>query len=345
MKAAVARTPGPLAGSVSVLTVDGPGPPRPGEVRIRMTATTVNPSDAVTVSGAYPSRTVFPFVPGFEGVGVVEDDRGAAHSGSSLEGRRVLPLGGPGCWQQLRNVGRDWCVPVPDDLDDATACFSYINPLTASLMVDRFCTRPAAGRAPGTPPTVVVTAAGSAIAGHLAELLTELPLTHPGLAPVRPVGLVRRAAGHSPPVADPSRWSRIVGTAVPGWRTRLRSAVGPDGADIVLDCVGGSLGSDLTDILAPGGVLVLYGLLSGRPLPPACFDGRRGTRVEMFRLRDTVHSLPRSQLAPLFGPVFALQRRGLLRTAVATRVGLSRLTEALDAGTTGPGKLLIDPWS
>ncbi|WP_234021248.1 alcohol dehydrogenase catalytic domain-containing protein [Streptomyces sp. Tu 6176] len=37
-----------------------------------MVASTVNPSDAVTVSGAYGSRTTFPLVPAFEGVGVIE---------------------------------------------------------------------------------------------------------------------------------------------------------------------------------------------------------------------------------------------------------------------------------
>ncbi|WP_212128428.1 hypothetical protein [Brevibacterium sp. SMBL_HHYL_HB1] len=51
-----------------------------------MTASTVNPSDAVTVSGAYASRTEFPFVPGFEGVGVP----------ANAIGERVLPIGSAG---------------------------------------------------------------------------------------------------------------------------------------------------------------------------------------------------------------------------------------------------------
>jgi NADPH:quinone reductase-like Zn-dependent oxidoreductase len=342
MRAAVADRPGPLAEVVTVRTVPDPGPPGPTELTVRMTATTANPSDAVTVSGAYPSRTSFPLVPGFEGVGVVEDAGPDVPAGvRDLVGRRVLPLGGPGCWQQRRTVEYSWCVPVPADLDDRTACFSYINPLTASLMLSRYCrdTR-----------SVLVTAATSAIAGHLAELLTELH----GL---RPVGLVRGTPGHT--VADPDRWSRVISTADPDWPARLRAAV-PDGPDVILDCIGGPLGNDLVDALAPGGTLVLYGLLSGEPLPHQCFDRRRGTRVEMFRLRDTVHTLPRRDLPELFTPVFGLQRRGLLHTPVAARTGLDGLPGLLGSGVgagagagvgagagagSGAGKILVDPWA
>lgn len=327
MRAAVADRPGPLHEVVTVRTVPEPGPPTPTELTVRMTTTTANPSDAVTVSGAYPSRTSFPLVPGFEGIGVVEDvGRDVPGIAHDLVGRRVLPLGGPGGWQQRRTLDYSWCVPVPDDLDDRTACFSYINPLTASLMVTRYC-RGAR--------TVAVTAATSAIAGHLAELLTEQ-------FSLRPVGLVRGTPGST--VADPDRWSQVISTADPDWRSRLH-AYGPD---VILDCVGGPLGNDLVDALAPGGTLVLYGLLSGTPLSVDCFDGRGGSRVEMFRLRDTVHSVPRRDLPGLFTPVFDLQRRGLLHTPVSATTGLDGLPGLLGAGVgvgSGRGKILIDPWA
>lgn len=325
MRAAVAQSPGPLD-EVVVQDVPAPGPPGAGEVLVRMTATTVNPSDAVTVSGAYPSRTTFPFVPGFEGIGKVEQVGGGVDGTAFAPGQRVLPLGGSGCWQQLHTVDADWCVPVPDDLPDDVACFSYINPLTAAMMVRRYCTGAR---------TVVVTAASSSIAAHLAELLTEL-------TPVRPVGLVRGA----PVVADPSRWRGVVSTAQDDWRAQLRAAVGSDGADVVLDCIGGSPGLDLMEVLAPEGTLVLYGLLSGEPLHAECFSRSDGRTVDMFRLRDTIHSvLPRDEsLADLFRPVFDLQRRGLLCTEVSRRVGLSELPEVLAGGEEhSHGKLLIDP--
>jgi len=68
--AVVAERPGPLTDVLRLHTAPPVDDPLgEGEVLVRMLASTVNPSDAVTVSGAYGSRTVFPFVPGFEGVG------------------------------------------------------------------------------------------------------------------------------------------------------------------------------------------------------------------------------------------------------------------------------------
>lgn len=95
MTAAVAVRAGAAAEVVELERRERPRP-GPGEVVVRMTAATVNPSDLLTIAGVYPSRTVFPFVPGFEGVGVVA----ATGVGvpENLAGRRVLPIGsaGPG---------------------------------------------------------------------------------------------------------------------------------------------------------------------------------------------------------------------------------------------------------
>lgn len=329
MKAVIADRPGEPREVLTVRWLPEPAGAGAPELLIRMTASTCNPSDVVTVSGAYMSRTTYPFVPGFEGVGVVESAGSDVPAPHNLVGRRVLPLGGPGCWQQLRSIDHTWCVPVPDELDDVTACFSYINPLTASFMVSRYC-RGAR--------SVVVTAAASAIGGHLAELLTEI-------CGVRPIGLVRTAKGRA--AADPDRWAGVVTTDDPDWAGHVRKLTPHGrGPDVILDCIGGRIGDDFVDLLTPGGTLVLYGLLSGIPLPAGCFDGRRGTSVEFFRLRDVVHSHPRDGLCALFAPIFSLQQRGLLLTPVSARAGLDQFLTMLAGGTSesGPGKVLIDPW-
>lgn len=320
MIGAVATTPGPAADVVRITDLAEPPPPGPGEVRVRLAASTVNPSDLVTVSGAYGSRTAFPFVPGFEGVGVVT----AAGPGvrGEMVGRRVLPIGSAGNWQQARNLSADWCVAVPDDIADRDACFAYINPLTAVAMVDRHIT--AGTRA------VVVDAAGSTIAGHLAELLR--------LRGIAPVGLVRGSGTGA--VADPSRWAAVLNAEDPDAPARLREALGGPTADVVFDCVGGPGGAHLTEVLRPGGVLVHYGLLSGVPLPAACFSGDRGTRVEMFRLRDLVHS-GRTPLADLFRPVFGHLRQGRLRTRLGGRHRLGDLEAVLGSPGRGGAKPLI----
>ena len=161
MLAAIAETPGPID-TVVICDVPEPGELRAGEVVVRMLVSTFNPSDAVTVSGAYASRTAFPLVPGFEGVGII--DRIGPGVPTSALGQRVLPIGSPGAWQEYKRIDHSWCIPVPDDIPTDVACFAYINPLTASLMVERFC---------HGAQSALVDAATTTIAGHLKTLLEQ----------------------------------------------------------------------------------------------------------------------------------------------------------------------------
>src|SRR5262245_16545274 len=77
-----------------------PPSPGPGQVRVRMLASPVNPSDLLFIRGQYGQAPKLPATPGFEGVGIVEE------SGGGLLGRRVLRrrvavLGGAsGNWQE-----------------------------------------------------------------------------------------------------------------------------------------------------------------------------------------------------------------------------------------------------
>ena len=161
MLAAIAETPGPID-TIVIRDIPEPEELRAGEVVVRMLVSTFNPSDAVTVSGAYASRTAFPLIPGFEGVGII-DRIGPGVPGSVL-GQRVLLIGSPGAWQQYKRIDHSWCIPVPDDIPTDVACFAYINPLTASLMVERFC---------DGIQSALVDAATTTIAGHLKTLLEQ----------------------------------------------------------------------------------------------------------------------------------------------------------------------------
>src|SRR5262245_45271060 len=76
---------------------DAPDPAvGPGEVRIRMLASPVNPSDLMTVRGVYGRRPSLPFIPGYEGVGIVEEANGLLAWFRGLKGSRVAVLNGTG---------------------------------------------------------------------------------------------------------------------------------------------------------------------------------------------------------------------------------------------------------
>ena len=129
MLAAIAEIPGPID-TVVIRDVPEPEELRAWEVVVRMLVSTFNPSDAVTVSGAYASRTTFPLVPGFEGVGII--DRIGPGVPTSALGQRVLPIGSPCAWQEYKRIDHSWCIPVPDDIPTDVALPTLIPSLHRS---------------------------------------------------------------------------------------------------------------------------------------------------------------------------------------------------------------------
>lgn len=326
----VVRTFGP---AVDVVATEAYDPPRPGpgEVSVRMLLASVNPSDLVTISGAYASRTALPFVPGFEGVGVVEATGAGVRELAA--GQRVLPLGTAGAWQQVKVAEARWCLPVLPDLTDEQAATSYINPLTALLMSRQYVLPSGGEGAAG----VVVNAAASAI-GRMAIRM----LNRDG---VEPVALVRHPQGREQLTG--LRTAAVLCTSDAGVREALpavvREAAGGCPPAVVLDAVGGSEGGDLARALAPGGTLVHYGLLSGRPLPQALATERPDVRVVLFRLRDWVHTADRARLTDALTEAQHLVADGTAATPVAHVLPLGDVREALrrEAVPGRTGKVLL----
>src|SRR5258707_228300 len=77
--------------------------PGRNEVRVRMLASPINPSDLLVVRGQYGRLPTLPATPGFEGAGVLEAVGGGllARLRGLAPGRRVAVLNGAGGnWQQ-----------------------------------------------------------------------------------------------------------------------------------------------------------------------------------------------------------------------------------------------------
>lgn len=296
--------------------------PGPNEVRVRMRCSTVNPSDLVTIMGAYASRTPLPFVPGFEGIGIV-DAVGDAVDGI-VPGDRVLPIGSAGAWQEAKITPATWCHRLPEALSDEAAATSYVNPLTALLMMhDRIRVR--AGM------QVMIDAAGSAIGRMLVRLTRS--------AGARPIAIVRHERSLAgldecetadmivlPDEHDAHTLSRILSE-------RLRG----DAADVVFDAVGGAVGEALVARLATGGRFVHYGLLSGQPLPPDLPKRRPDVAFEMFRLREWVHTQPHATVAERLREAWHLVETGILASEIEARYPLQHSNEAL-RHVIGPGR-------
>lgn len=83
----------------------------------------------------------------------------------------------------------------------------------------------------------------------------------------------------------------VVNTTRDDLAAAVRELTGGRGADAALDAIGGETGAALAELVAPGGTLVSYGLLSGSLLPPDLPQAReRGVRVLPFWLKRWVDS-------------------------------------------------------
>ncbi len=323
MRAVVFDRVGDPAEVLQVREVDRPAPGR-GEVLVRMIASPVNPSDLMYVRGEYGLKPEFPATPGFEGVGVVEASGGGV-LGMFRKGKRVAVVNDRrGNWGEYAVTTARQVIPVPADLPDAQAATFFVNPATALAL-----TRHVLNVAPGQ------WLAQSAAAGALGTMIVRLGRKFG----FRTVNVVRHERQIEPLQKLGADVVLLDGPDLP---ERLRAATG-GGTPFAIDPVGGDTGTRLLDGLAPGGRLVVFGSLSGRPI---AVDSRpliaRDLRVENFWLGRWAKRQPVLKMLKLFKSMRALAREGVLSTERVEEFPLDRAADAVRrAAEPGAGKVLL----
>ncbi|PIJ50466.1 Zn-dependent oxidoreductase [Erwinia sp. OLMDLW33] len=293
-----------------------------GHVRVRMRYATINPSDIITISGAYRSRIALPFVPGFEGTGTVSE----SHDDTLAVGQRVLPVGSMGAWQTWKESEPQWCFTLPDYVTDQQAATSYVNPMTALLMLTEELQF-----TPGM--RIIINAANSAIGKMLIRIANHMGL--------EPIVIVRRAqnlglfAGYAT--------GQVINSSAADYAQKLAAIARSGGAAAILDCIGGDESLTLAQALAPGGQFIHYGLLSGQPIPPAFWRSRPGIRFSNFHLRLWVHNHEKALVQRRINEVMALIRDGVIATEIVAEFALEEIDQAVKAVQSGElqGKILL----
>ncbi len=242
-------------------------PPKSKEVLVRMLARPINPSDLIPIRGSYSHRIRLPNIPGYEGIGVVEDV-GCFVSGD-LIGKRVLPLRGEGTWQEYVKTSADFAISIPDSIDDFAASQMYINPITAWVI----CTKVLKLKRDDV---LLVNACGSSI-GHIFTQLSKV------------LGFRLIAVTRSNTYTDDLLSfgaSYVIDTSkVPLYETVMELTHGM-GADAAIDSVGGPAGNDLAFSVRPNGNFITIGLLSGKQVNWSNIVKKAKVRANMFHLRN-----------------------------------------------------------
>jgi len=213
--------------------------PGPGELRVRVVAAGAGATDLTMRRGRYPFAPPFPFVPGYEAVGVV-DAIGSGVTGFS-PGQKVAALTVHGAFAEYLVRGAEHFIPVPAGLDDGETVALPLNYGTAWQMIHRV-----ANLRPGQ--TALVTGANGGVGTALLDLLRDAQVRALGSCSDKHADLVRSLGGE--PI--PSR-------AAPLDRT-VRSIL-PEGVDAAFDILGGAGTAECIRATKRGGVIVGYGFM------------------------------------------------------------------------------------
>ena len=316
-----------------VLTVQECPLPEPGkgEVRVRILASPINPSDLLFVRGHYAGvQPHFPSPVGFEGVGRV--DALGPQVDRPVPGQRVVVRNDKGGnWADYAVVPAHDLLPAPDDLsDEQAACFT-INPASAILMLRHVLAVPQGEWL-----------LQSAASGELGRMIIRLA-KHDG---IRTINIVRRREA----AAELQRLGAdavIVSTEGP-IDEQVRRIVGQEGVKYAIDPVVGEIGTQMYQALSEDGRMLVYGSLTGEPIrvgadPRFILAGRR--ILEVFWLGYWLPRLDETAQRQLVQEIVALLHEGILTTSAARPFSLDEIgTAVMQAETTSrQGKILLVP--
>ena len=151
-----------------------PEPLGPGQVRLRVEAAAVSPTDTHARAGAYAGRDPVktpPWVPGMDVAGVVTelgDSVGHVAVGDAVMGI-VVPFGPYGAYREDKVLPGDSVVRVPAGVDAVAASTLPMNGLTARFALDLMALSPGQ--------VLAVTGAAGAFGGYVVQLAKADGLT------------------------------------------------------------------------------------------------------------------------------------------------------------------------
>jgi NADPH:quinone reductase len=323
VRAAVYDRTGPAAEVLRVTDVEQPEP-GPGEVRVRVHVSGINPTDVKTRGGATP-RPIDGFqIPHQDGAGVID----AVGPGvpADREGQRV--------WVWMAAAGRRWgtaaqwtvvparqAVPLPDGISFE---------LGASLGVPAITARHCVLADGPVRDAVVLVAGGAGGVGHFAIEFAAWG----GAAQV-----IATASGPAKAqLAKEAGAGQVIIYTDPDAAEQIRSVAGP--VDRVIEvALGANLSLDLA-VSRPGTVVMTYAAPPEDPVLPvrACMTANIVLRFMLL------YTVPSADLDAAVADTTAALRAGALTELPVHRFGLDEITaaqEAVERGVTG--KVLVIP--
>lgn len=290
--------------------------PGPGEVLVETCAVAANYVDLVIMSGKYQFRAEPPFIPGKHPAGIVRAV-GDGVTGLAV-GDRVLAMQEAAAFAERVTAKADWTYRLPEAL-------SFIDAASMALVFDTawFALHDRARLQAGETVLVLGATGGVGLAAvQLAKAADARVLA--GVASPDKAELARDAGADA-----------IIDLSGEDLRDRLKAqvmvATDGDGADIVIDPLGGDFFDAALRALAWRGRLVVIGFAAGRiPSVAANYLLVRNIEVSGLQVSDYRRRQP-ERMAAAFADIFALAEAGAIRPLPTTALPFEEFRAAFAA--------------
>ncbi|MFC4911426.1 zinc-dependent alcohol dehydrogenase family protein [Actinomadura gamaensis] len=290
------------------------GEPGPGEVRIRVDAIGVNRAEALFRSGVYIEPVkAFPARLGYEAAGVVEavgEGVEGLDLGDAVSTMPAFSQNDYGVYAERAIVPAHAVLRRPEYVSARTGAAVWMPYVTAyGALVE------VGGMRPGD--TVVLNAASSSVGLAAIQVAERTGAT--AIALTRGEGkkdaLLKLGAEH------------VVVTETEDVVERVRELTDGRGAQFVFDGVAGPGVLDLAKVVAPDGMLLEYGMLSGLPTPYPGFElGMPALNMRTYTMHETSRDPERMRRAVAY--VNSGLRSGAFRPVIDRTFDLEDIVEA-----------------
>jgi NADPH:quinone reductase-like Zn-dependent oxidoreductase len=212
--------------------------PKPGQIRVRVLATSAAFTDTMVRKGVYPNvKEKPPFSPGYDMVGVV--DKTGEGTGKFKTGDRVCDLTVIGSYSEYLCVYEDKLMAVPESVDPGEAVSLILTYVTAYQMLHRVAKV-------RTGQSILVHGAGGAVGSALLELARLENLNIFGTASAEKHGSLQQFG------------ATLIDYRQENFVEKIKR-LAPGGIDFAFDGLGWQSFKRSLKTIKPGGLLIAYG--------------------------------------------------------------------------------------
>jgi NADPH:quinone reductase-like Zn-dependent oxidoreductase len=276
---------------------------------VKIQAAGINYAEVVVRKGLYPDAPKFPFIPGYEFAGTVEN---TCYCDTIKPGDRVIGVTMFGGQAEYIAIDESQLLPIPETMSFAQAAAIPVNYLTAYYALFRL------GNLRENEKVLIHSCAGGVGTAAVQLALTKQALIFGTASQADKLDYLKRIG-----VQHPLNYRKI------DFAEEISRLTGDKGVDLVLDPVGGPTFRKSYRLLAPGGRIISYGVA----------DLMSGSRWNLPRLLWKFLTLPRPAVLNLIQSnrgVFGLALNRLLSNPDDIRQVLDKLLKLFESEAIKP---------